>query len=109
MDRSVLTNDSARVDADDVVAGESLSHESQSTSVVLLLCVCRHDDSAVDDKEVGVGSRQTVAVVVERVGHRQTQQTIGLAVSVGGSLQLLLKSVQVGILRVVFVVATHIK
>ena len=59
--------------------------------------------------EVGVSGRQSVIIVIERIGHRELEQPIWLAVSIGGLLQLVLKCLEVGMLRVVLVIATHIE
>ena len=109
MYRAVLSNDGLRVNAYDVVAGERLSHKFKSTGVVFLLIVCRNYHSSVYNQEVGVSGRQSVAIVIERIGHGELEQSIWLAVGIGGLLQLVLKCLEVGILRVVLVIATHIE
>lgn len=109
MYRAVLSNDGLRVNAYDVIAGERLSHKFKSTGVVFFLIVCRNYHSSVYNQEVGVSGRQSVAIVIERIWHRKLEQSIWLAVGIGGLLQLVLKSLKVGILRVVFVVATYIE
>ena len=104
----MLTHYCARVDAYDVVAREGLSHKFHGLGVILLLVVGRHNHSSVQYKEVGIGSRQTVAIVVNSVGHGELEQTIRVAVGIGGSLKLLLKSLEVGILRVLLIITSYI-
>ena len=109
MYRAVLSNDGLRVNAYDVVAWERLSHKFKSTGVVFLLIVCRNYHRSVYNQEVGVSGRQSVAIVIERIWHRKLEQSIWLAVGIGGLLQLVLKRLKVGILWVVHVVATYIE
>ena len=104
----MLAHNGTRVDANDVVARESLSHKLKSTCVVGLLIVCRHDYSTIKNEEVGVCSRQSVVLVVYGVGHRKLKQSVRIAVGIGSLLQLKLKSLEVGKLRVALVVASHI-
>ena len=59
-------------------------------------------------KEVGIRGRRTVAIVVNSVGHGELEQTIRVAVGIGGSLKLLLKSLEVGILRVLLIITSYI-
>ena len=109
MYRAVLSNDGLRVNAYDVVAGERLCHKLKSTGIVCLLIVSRNYHSTVYNQEVSVSGRQSVIIVIQRIGHRELEQSIWLAVSIGGLLQLVLKCLEVGMLRVVLVIATHIE
>lgn len=109
MYRAVLSNDGLRVNAYDVVAGERLSHKFKSTGVVFLLIVCRNYHGSVYNQEVGISGWQSVAIVIQRIWHGELEQPIWPAIGIGGLLQLVFKSLKVGILRVVFVVATYIQ
>ena len=109
MYRAMLSNDGLRVNAYYVVAGERLCHKFKSTGVVFLLIVCRNYHGSVYNQEVGISGWQSVAIVIQRFWHGELEQPIWLAVGIGGLLQLVLKILKVGILRVVFVVATYIE
>ena len=109
MYRAVLSNDGLRVNAYDVVAWERLSHKFKSTGVVFFLIVCRNYHGSVYNQKVGISGWQSVAIVIQRFWHGELEQPIWLAVGIGGLLQLVLKRLKVGILRVVHVVATYIE
>jgi hypothetical protein len=60
MERAVLTDDGATVDAYDFTVGESLADDAQSFGVEVGLGIGGNEDSAVDNQIVGIGGRQSI-------------------------------------------------
>ena len=60
MERAVLTDDGATVDAYNFAVGESLADDAQSLCVEVGLGIGGNEDCTVDDQVVGVCSRQTI-------------------------------------------------
>ena len=62
---AMLPDGCAGVDGDNLPARESLCYDVFCLGVVLWLTVCRHQDSSVDDEEVGVCGGQPFAIVID--------------------------------------------
>ena len=60
----MLADDDTAVDADKFVVGESLAQSLGSRLVIVGLVVGGINHGAVDDEEVGIGSRKPLAVVL---------------------------------------------
>ena len=73
MQRAVLADENAAIDRYDVVFRESFLQLTPGMLVVLRLPVRGHEDSTVDDEEVGVGGRKPMSIVgvVDRRWHGQ--------------------------------------
>ena len=69
----MLADENAAVDADDLMLRESLLKLASCQLVVVSLPVGGHENSSVDNEEVGVGSRQPMAIVrvADGFGHRE--------------------------------------
>ena len=81
MQRAVLADDGAAVDAYDVAIGEGLADDVHGLLVKVGLTVGGYEDGTVDDQIVGVGGGQPLGiVVVDGAGQGQAQQAVGAAV-----------------------------
>ena len=96
------------VNADDDPVGEGLGDDGLGLFVVVGLLIGGHQYGAVEDDEVGIGCRQSIAVVFQAAGHRQGQQPVGSAVEGGERLQLLLQRFEVGVLLILGVFAADV-
>ena len=70
MQASVLTDDRTAVDAHDFAVRVGQSYHAHGLLVEVGLVVGRHQHGTVDDQIVGIGGRQSVAVVVDGAGQR---------------------------------------
>ena len=104
----MLTHYDRRVHGDDFPARESLGHQCLRLFVFFPLPIHWHDDRAVNDKEVGIGSGQPLAVEYHLVWHGQLEQPVWLALNGCQGLQLRLQRLEVGVLLISLIVATHI-
>ena len=64
----MLLDETAAVDAYDFPVGEGLTDDTQGFGVEVGLVIGRTEHSAVDDEEIGIGSRQTLAVFIDGAG-----------------------------------------
>ena len=69
---AVLDDDTLAVDANDVAVGEGVGDGLGGFVVEVGLSVGRVEHGIVDNEEVGVGGRQTLAVAIDGSGHGQT-------------------------------------
>lgn len=106
----MLLDDGPRVHSHHLVIGEGLADHLQRLGVVVWLVVGRHDDCPVDNQEIGISGWQAIPLLVEDgIGHRQAQQSVGhFGLAIDG-LEVGLHGLQVGILRIGLIVATHIE
>ena len=74
----MLADDSACVESDDGMVGKGLLDNAEGPGIVVGLGVGGYDDRSVEDDEIGIGGRQTVAFFIDGVGHGQRQEPIGL-------------------------------
>ena len=70
--------------------------------------VCGYQYCSVDDKEVGVCRRQTLAVIVDSIRHRQPEQPVRISVKCAESFQLLLQEVEILVVLILLVVTLYI-
>lgn len=102
----MLTDKDAAVDADDVVMGKGLLELAPRLFVVVGLCVGGVEDGSVDDEEIGVGGRESVALVCRRhwskvlfvdgCGHWERDEPIGLSRESAQLAQFLFHELQFG-------------
>ena len=104
----MLFDDASTVDADNFPVGEGLADDVQGFGIEVGLSVSGTEHSAVDDEEIGIGSGEPVSVFVDRTGHGQFHETVGLAVDGAESSQLRFHQPQFFVLLVFRVVATYI-
>lgn len=97
------------IDADDVEAGESERDGLAGQCIEVGLVVGGHEYGTVDDDEVGVGGWQPFAIVEDGVGHGKPQEAVGVSVGCAQRAELLLQSLEILVLWVVLIVATHIE
>ena len=91
VERAMLTDEDAAVDADNLASGEGGLQLGQGKGIVVGLAISGHEHGIVHDKEVCVGGRKTlrvscqvdVIVIVDGCGHGERNQTIGGAVGLG--------------------------
>ena len=115
MERAVLADDSAAVDGDHLPVGESLCDEAERLGVEVRLVVGRAEYSPVDDKEIGVGGRETIPLgaqsvirLVDRSRHGKSEQPVRTPLEGAERPELFLHELEFGILRIVRIVAAHI-
>ena len=78
----MLDNQRAAIDPYDLIARKGLLQLLDSHLVMLGISVCGHQYSSVDDKEIGVGGRQALSLVIEnRRSHRERHEIIGQAIT----------------------------
>ena len=111
----MLADDGTTVDGDDLPAWEGLSDEAEGFCVEVGLVVGRTEHCPVDDEEIGVGRWQTVVFAfcveitfVDRSGHGELEQTVGLSLKCAEGAQLRLHQVEFLVLRVIRIVAPYI-
>lgn len=110
MKGAVLLDDCSTVDAHNLSIRECLANDAQGFGVKVRLGVGGHEDSAIDDEVVGIGSRKAIlrlagrtcehTVVIDGMGQWQEQQAVGFAVESAQGLQFLLHEGEVGVLVV---------
>ncbi len=66
VERTVLSDERAAVDANDLMGGESLLNGVAGEDIRFRLSVGRHEHTAVENEKIGIGGRQSGAVV--RIG-----------------------------------------
>ena len=119
MERAMLDDDRATVDADNLAVGEGVSDYSCCLGVEVVLGVGGIEHRSVDDEEIGVGGWQTfgalcgtveelLAVVVYWPGGGQAQQAIPPAAFCLKHAQVFLHLMQLFVLIVILVVTSHI-
>ena len=108
MKTAMLFDDTSAVDAHNLTLREGLADQTERFCVEIRLGVGGTEHGTVDNQEVGIGGRQTILAVVDGSGHGELEQPVGLAFKCAEGSQLLLHQLQLGILLVGRVVATHI-
>ena len=109
MQRAVLLDERAAIDAYNFVLGECFFERFCGFAVIVRLCVCGVEHAVVHDEEVRVCCRQTLAVlVVYGIGRGQGNHPVWVAVSSAQRCNLLFHSAKVGILCIVLVGTLHI-
>ncbi len=104
----MLPDDGGGINAYQLAVGEGKLYLPACLCIMLRLVVGRIDDRTVEDEEVGIGGRQTVLAVIDRVWHGQLDEPIGIALIGGELLELLFQRLQVLILLVFGVVTPYI-
>ena len=119
VDASVLTDDGERIYADNLTVGEGKLNLSLCLLVFLRLVVSRINHGSVENEEVGVGGRQSVALavlvgcqsvalVIDGIRHRKLEQAIRVSLESEKFLELLFEGMEVLILLIFRVVTTYI-
>ena len=119
VDASVLTDDGERIYADNLTVGEGKLNLSLCLLVFLRLVVSRINHGSVENEEVGVGGRQSVALtvlvgcqsvalVIDGIRHRELQQSVRVSLVGEELLQLLLQRLEVLILLILRIITPYI-
>ena len=79
MERTMLHNHRATVNAYYLSVGECSADDAHGLGILSRLSVSRNEHRTIKYHEVGVGRRKSLSVLNDSVGHRQAQQIIRLA------------------------------
>lgn len=71
MEGTVLANEDAAVDGYDVIFGKGFLQLTASLLIVVGLTIGWHEDSAIDDEEVGVGGWKAMTIIGVEDGGRK--------------------------------------
>ena len=105
----MLFDDTTAIDGDDLTVGECLANQSEGDGIKVWLVIDRTEYSPVDNQEVSVSCRQSLALEKNGSGHGEFYQMIRLPIACAERLELFFHQFESGILFVVRVIATHVQ
>ena len=105
----MLFDDTTAIDGDDLTVGESLANQSEGDGIKVRLVIDGTEYSSVDNQEVSISCRQSLALEKDGPGHGEFYQMIRLPIACAERLELFFHQFESGILFVGRVIATHIQ
>ena len=108
MDASMLADDGERIYTDDFSVWEGELNLLFSFLVFLRLVVSRVNHGSIQDEEIGVGSWQSIAIIIDCVRHWQFQQSVRIAFEGEELLELGFECLEILILFILWVIAPYI-
>lgn len=108
MDASMLADDGERIYTDDFSVWEGELNLLFSFLVFLRLVVSRVNHGSIQDEEVGVGSWQSIAIIIDCVWHWQFQQSVRITFEGEELLELGFECLEILILFILRIVAPYI-
>lgn len=106
--RTMLLDHRCRIQGNDVTVREGRPNDVKCLSVQFVLLISWNYHRPINDNEVGVSGWQTLAFVVNRLGYRELEQSIGLAFNGAKRFQLSFHFFEVVVLHVLLVIGTYI-
>ena len=109
MQRPVLADERAAVDAYYLPSGESLLQDALCRAVVVGLCISGEEHSSVHDKEIGIRGRQTLSIGIrDSVWHGQRHEPVRIPFYGPECVQLLFHGMQFGVMYIGSIGTLHI-
>ena len=108
VERAMLFYHRRGIQGNDVTVGEGRPNDVECLPVQFVLLIGRYYHRPINDNEVGVSGWQTLAFVVNRLGYRELEQSIGLAFNGAKRFQLSFHFFEVVVLYVLLVIGTYI-
>ena len=106
--RAMLFNHRCSIYRNDVTVGKGRPNDVECLLIQFVLLISWNYHRPINDNEVGVSGWQTLAFVVNRLGYRELEQSIGLAFNGAKRFQLLFHFLEIVVLHVLLVIGTYI-
>ena len=106
--RAMLFYHRCGIQGNDVAVGKGRPNDVKCLLIQFTLLIGRDYHRSINDNEVGVSGWQTLAFVVNRLGYRELEQSIGLAFNGAKRFQLSFHFLEVVVLHVLLVIGTYI-
>ena len=106
--RAMLFNHGCGIYRNDVAVGKGRPNDVERLPVLFVLLISWNYHRPINDNEVGVSGWQTLAFVVNRLGYREFEQSIGLAFNGAKRFQLSFHFFEIVVLLVLLVIGTYI-
>ena len=106
--RTMLLDNRCGIQGNDFAVGKGCPNDVKGLLIQFVLLISWNYHRPINDNEVGVSGWQTLAFVVNRVGYRELEQSIGLAFYGAKRFQLSFHFLEVVVLLVLLVIGTYI-